>query len=274
MAKIFGIDIPSGLEEAYFKILQFANSITQDVVQQKGTIPTRTRKYAWKTQSLFLLWQDLYGGFDSTRKNAWTAYWITLPFSDHGGGNGWPGSGYSAFIYVNAPRYANGDDLLLDPPAGNLIVNGYFTDGLNNWNYDPDYATEVDNFCVFASEYYDGFNPVYIRQTIETLVFGNEYHIEFDAYIPDSSGADDRDIILGIFLNTDMGGGYGETPLPEYGYVPIFQNGDTNTHYSFNFIAYDGAEYEVPEFGVYIQEQGSYDFGETVRISNIVLSPV
>src|SRR6185503_17214187 len=107
MPKIYGLDIPPGLEEWFFKIMQFGNSSDQSNLVLKTAKPTRQRKARWNIQSLFVRWQSLYDGFDSTRKSAWTSYWSTLPFGSHVGAGGWPGSGYSAFVYVNAPLFRN-----------------------------------------------------------------------------------------------------------------------------------------------------------------------
>jgi hypothetical protein len=117
MAKILGLDIPAGLEDAYFKIVQFANGSTQNQINFKNTMLSRQKISNLANRSLFVLWQDLYNGFTQLRKTAWNEYWATLPFGSLGGPDYWPGSGYSAFVYLNAPRYRAGEDLLLDPPV-------------------------------------------------------------------------------------------------------------------------------------------------------------
>ncbi len=116
MVRILGIDIPPGLLDAWTKIFQFTDNTTQDNFIIKSAVPTRQKKTAWNIRSLFVRWQSLYDGFDTSRKASWTSYWGILPFGTHSGAGGWPGSGYSAFVYVNAPRYKAGLDLLLDPP--------------------------------------------------------------------------------------------------------------------------------------------------------------
>jgi hypothetical protein len=133
MPTITGLDIPPGLEDAFWSIFQFSNT-SQNVLNVKSSIPTRHKNAISKMNSLFVKWQSLYNGLSSARHIAWTSYWETLPFGSHGGANGWPGSGYSAFIYVNAPRYANGLSLLLDPPAyPELVPNGGFVGGYSPW---------------------------------------------------------------------------------------------------------------------------------------------
>jgi hypothetical protein len=85
-------------------------------------------------RSLFVKFKYLWEVFDVERRARWTAYWGTLPFSSHSGLGQWPGSGYSAFVYVNAPRYKNEQDLLIDPPGYlNLCVNGDLHLGVEGW---------------------------------------------------------------------------------------------------------------------------------------------
>lgn len=133
MVKIFGLDIPSGLEDLFFKIFQFGNNTTQTTIVGRTGFVTRAKKISWNTRSLFVRWASLYDGLTGGRHNAWTAYWISLPFSSHLGAGGWPGSGFSAFVYVNAPRLKAGLDLLLDPPTGVVLYEEFFDSGVGTW---------------------------------------------------------------------------------------------------------------------------------------------
>lgn len=132
------LDILPGLEDAYFSILQFTSNILQTGAQSRITPSSRYRATQLQGRSLIVLWYPLYDSFDSGRKAAWTDYWSTLPFGSHSGSGGWPGSGFSAFIYTNAPRYKAGLDLLLDPGfyTGEILINTDFSGGGTNWSSD------------------------------------------------------------------------------------------------------------------------------------------
>ena len=123
MAKIGGLDIPDALLDAWNSIFQFGSAATEDVIQSRITPASRYRTVSLEHRSLISLWAPLFDSFDLGRRNAWHSYW-----------GGWPGSGFSAFIEVNAPRYASGQDLLLDPPATNLLYNGNFSAGALGWD--------------------------------------------------------------------------------------------------------------------------------------------
>lgn len=132
---IDGLSIPPGLEQLFYNIFRPLDfTIDTTLATNKPRVSYR-QKSALNAQSLFVRWQGLYNGFDSSRKMAWATYWETLPFGTHSGGNGWPGSGFSAFVYVNAPRYKASEDLLLDPPSSfpELIVNGDFNGNTDDW---------------------------------------------------------------------------------------------------------------------------------------------
>lgn len=136
MALFDGLDIPPELETLFNALLSLGNNSSslgkRPVVSSGDTL----KKRVLNNRSLFILWKSLYDGFDSTRKGAWQLYWATLPFGSHSGSNGWPGSGYSAFVYINAPIYRVGGDLLLDPPSTNIIVDPNFTMGNAWWDFD------------------------------------------------------------------------------------------------------------------------------------------
>lgn len=117
MAKIFGLDIPSGLEDLFRAVLQLKPN--GDVEGIGLTLPKTTyrKNQGLRNRSLFVSLESYWDAFDSTHKTAWTEYWETLPFGPHSGDNGWPGSGYSAYVYANAPRIKEGLDLLEWPPG-------------------------------------------------------------------------------------------------------------------------------------------------------------
>lgn len=127
-----GIDIPPGLEDAYYGAVRLLGGNNPNTIIEKRQSPARKNFSQVSNRSLFVKFKSTWRSFDTSRKNSWTLFWEILPFGNHGGLNGWPGSGYSAFVYVNAPRYKRGEPLLLDPP-GNLIINGDFSDGDHNW---------------------------------------------------------------------------------------------------------------------------------------------
>lgn len=126
MVKIFGVDIPDGYKQAYFKVLQFANIAAADQVNLRNGPKSRFRLPSLKNRSLIVLWAPLFDSFTITRRNAWHAYW-----------GGWPGSGFSAFIEINAPRYRAGLSLLYDPPGGlgnEILSNPSFASSADGWD--------------------------------------------------------------------------------------------------------------------------------------------
>lgn len=150
MALFDGLDIPPELETLFNALLSLGNNSSslgkRPVVSSGDTL----KKRVLNNRSLFILWKSLYDGFDSTRKGAWQLYWATLPFGSHSGSNGWPGSGYSAFVYVNAPIYKVGGDLQLDPPTINIVVNGGFSPTPDPWDFDDEpNCSWADGFASF-----------------------------------------------------------------------------------------------------------------------------
>lgn len=150
--KLPDLNIPPGLEEAFYNVVQFLGGKSGEVYISHKTKPAK--KYFSKIafRSLFVKWKDLYNSFNETRKNSWTAYWLTLPFGGHWGASGYPGSGYSAFVYVNAPRYQSGESLLYDPPdlwGAELVLNGGFDGNMDYWeNEGEDPYLQYDDFCL------------------------------------------------------------------------------------------------------------------------------
>lgn len=164
--------------------------------------------------SLFLLWQELWSGFLAGRRDAWQAYWATLPFGAHSGENGWPGSGYSAFVYVNAPRYAAGLSLLLDPPTiygPELLASPNFEDE-GDWTLDENaiwtpgaITVEPDSneffgiaYQVFAEGLADGMYHIELNITVPTGVVG---------YLTPSWWEDEPAYIIGA-ITTEGSGDY------------------------------------------------------------------
>jgi len=110
------LSIPPGLEEAYFKVVQFGSAVGQNVILLRRSSPARSRFWTVGMRSLFVRFKSLWASFNNLRRSRWTVFWTSLPFGSHAGLNGYPGSGYSAFIYLNAPRYQRNLSILLDPP--------------------------------------------------------------------------------------------------------------------------------------------------------------
>lgn len=134
MAKIFGINIPAGWEDLFNLIFRQQSPALLNVLNTAAPIKRRSSYSALVLRSYFVMWQSLYDSFDSARRHSWDLYWLTLPFGSHSGANGWPGSGYSAFIYCNAPRYKAGLSLFFDPPYGvECLQNIDFSQGANFW---------------------------------------------------------------------------------------------------------------------------------------------
>lgn len=212
MAKVSDLDIPPGLEEPYFKIVQFASASSQDRIVLRRSSPARNRFYTVGDRSLFVLWAPLYNSLSTDRHDAWTAYWESLPFGDHSGLSGWPGSGFSAFVYANAPRYEAGLDPLLDPPAANLIYNGSFNGNANGWDInngayvDHDVETTDQDFQMFQQ---DWPNPQFLlvpggtyrlsataHTDLATGFVGLIYSDALNTYDPDTGGIVFEDIFL------------------------------------------------------------------------------
>jgi hypothetical protein len=183
MVKILGLDIPAGLENLFNSIFRPQGLNTLDFLTTQSPVK---QKYAYALlalRSFFVMWQDLYNSFDSSRRSRWDAYWLTLPFGSHSGANGWPGSGYSAFVYLNAPRYKKGLDLLLDPPFGvELLQNIDFSEGANHWQLIRNCSIQSGHLVfVNPGPYYEG--GLIWQSPINNISNGNPgmFVIEVDA---------------------------------------------------------------------------------------------
>lgn len=183
MAYVPFLDIIVGLEEAYFKIVQFGSAVLSDTIRLRRSSPARSRYYLYSENSLMVRWDSLYNSFDTARKGRWTNYWATLPFGSHGGANGYPGSGFSAFIYANAPRYKNGYSLWLDPPilGTELITNGDFLTDLSGWTVFSGRAIWQAGNCISSKTF--NSSALMIKQDI-TLVQGQRYLLVVNVYNP------------------------------------------------------------------------------------------
>lgn len=230
MARITDLDIPSGLEDLYNYVLSVLFDATAAGFKKRPSAGDAKKRAIRRGQSLFLLWQSLYDGFDGTRKGKWTTYWGTLPFGGHTGAGGWPGSGYSAFVYVNAPRYKNGEDLLLDPPGGygpELILNGDFAGNADNWILDAgDDAFLYADGVVYVD--YPALNDAYLQQV---LPLDNEanFHLTFNAAIDTDTPGD-------FLMPLDIVSANGGTGFPHI--ADLEPNGGVLTPYEFDFFCY------------------------------------
>ncbi len=139
MAKLFGLDILPEFEILFKKLLALPLFGDTQTAITKPPKQIYYKRIDTRGRSDFIIFAPIYNPLSSARHIAWTAYWGTLPFGSHSGAGGWPGSGFSAFVYVNAPRYKNGDDLLLDPPGvlgPELCTNPDFEFNADSWALD------------------------------------------------------------------------------------------------------------------------------------------
>jgi len=128
------LNIPSGLEELFAKVLQLKPNGT--ITGIGVTLPQQNHARAKRTsdRSPVVLLHPYWLTCTSLQKLAWQSYWSTLPYGTHVGAGGWPGSGFSAFVHVNASRLKAGLDILLDPPVyANLVPNGNFAGNADGW---------------------------------------------------------------------------------------------------------------------------------------------
>lgn len=268
MAKFFGLDIPSGLEDAFNAIVSVVEGNSALNFKHRPSGKSIVRRSGLAAQSLFVLWQSLYDGFDSTRKGKWTDYWGTLPFGPHSGSNGWPGSGFSAFVYVNAPRYKAGEDLLLDPPAGygpELITNGGFDGNADGWvlDYGDNPFSYTDHGVLVST---DDLADAYLRQTIEPLTAPNTFHLEFDMSVL-RTGSDDT-----LYTKIDVDSAAGGEGYPYFfnGHWPDLDG--VLRHYSYDgFLDGEGTdEGSTLEFKFVSDEIDAWD----IFITNVSLKQV
>jgi hypothetical protein len=181
MSWIQDLNIPAGLESLFWQIFR-PQTIPDIVSLVTQTKTTQKRTYGnLVARSFFVMWQSLYDSFIAARRARWTAYWLTLPFGSHSGAGGWPGSGFSAFVFVNAPRYKQGLDLLLDPPGyippgTELLINGDFTGGYSPWAKGTQWLYDSNQMKISFS------TPPQsdLWQDNLPLIYQNTYHLKFD----------------------------------------------------------------------------------------------
>lgn len=166
MAKLVGWSVPEYLIPAWQRLGKITLGIDSDTLRLNYPTLSYGKKKQLKDYSLFVLWEPLWATFDSTRRIAWQTFW-----------GGWPGSGYSSFVQINAPRYKAGLDLLLDPPSlgPEILLNGTFSAGLLHWN--------TINCLLEGGEVLIG-QEASLSQEFSTQEAG-EYYLTFDAVIRD-----------------------------------------------------------------------------------------
>jgi hypothetical protein len=126
--KVPDLDIPSGLEEAFFKVVQFASASLQNKIILRRSSPARRLFYRVADRSYFRLLKNYYNALSEDQKYAWLLFWAALDFSSHLGVNYYPGSAYSAFVFFNAPIYKNGDSIVSDFPGWQGFFESGFAD--------------------------------------------------------------------------------------------------------------------------------------------------
>jgi hypothetical protein len=239
-------DIEAGLETSFWNMCQVVGNSTSEVVGKKKGSPAKNNFYNVAKNSLFVKWESLWDSFLQSRKNAWTSYWLTLPFGDHMGAGGYPGSGYSAFVYLNAPRYQLGQDLLLDPPGfPELVFNGDFALGANGWDlyggaYYSNGAIHL-NATKFSSEF-----SLLLEKGI-TFVPEALYRLQFDFSVSNS-------YCEVLIYNLESGDLSGEWSLPS-----------GEGHFSEDFYFESGAEFD--EFWSPLFEMSNHPSGWIDNVS-------
>lgn len=131
------LDIPLGLEQAYRRVISIATGLGGVRGFSKRQSPARAYWPSYRLRSLFVQLAPGYDLLSVYRRNHWQWYWNWLPFTPNLGLRGWPGSGFSAFVYYNAPRLRAGLPLQLDAP-GSLYTFGsppFSTSGGGTFGY-------------------------------------------------------------------------------------------------------------------------------------------
>lgn len=233
--RVDDLDIPAGLEESYFKVVQFGSASAQNVILLRRSPPARSRRWTISERSLFVRFQSLWALFDSARRTRWQVYWATLPFGDHGGADGYPGSGYSGFIYVNAPRYASDLALLLDPPdypppSTELFTNGSMFSNLNGWSFGPFGDSFFDNHSIR----FEDSNIYFLQQNLSILQPGTSYHLKFDVLVTQPSFVPVNPWVLRCVFN--------ETPILSIDLIPYQDNAWHTLDFDFSTSDIPGAE--------------------------------
>lgn len=110
------LDIPSGLEELFAKVLQLKPNIGVTGIGLTLPQQTKTKAKVTGSRSPFVRWQSLWQALNGTYKINWRFYWKILAHQNRPNAGGWPGSGFSGYVFINAPRYKAGQTFLDDAP--------------------------------------------------------------------------------------------------------------------------------------------------------------
>lgn len=122
MAKVLGINIPDEFLTLWQKALHFLSDSTQTNVAANQAVKNKKNWIKQILNSYLPIFQPVYDGLPQYYRDAWTLYWTNLPFGPHSGAGGWPGSGFSAFVFLNAPRQKAGLPLILYPFTGTVAA--------------------------------------------------------------------------------------------------------------------------------------------------------
>jgi hypothetical protein len=129
-----GLQVPDELKSFWALVVKANAGTINQTVRLNYPSVSRYKGARLVDNSLFVLWEPLWQTFLFDRRIRWTNYWGTLPFGTHSGVGFWPGSGFSAFVYVNAPRLKAGLPLLLEPPyAVDIMLNPRFDGNADHW---------------------------------------------------------------------------------------------------------------------------------------------
>ena len=216
MPKITGLDIPPGLITQYQSVLTLAFYNANPTIKKRKYPVSYAQRISFANGSLFVKWQNLWGSFLAPRKLSWALYWETLPFGAHSGTGGWPGSGYSAFIYVNAPRYMAGLELLLDPPTtwGTEICPDPYFENAGLWTLNDNCNITGGKLIIpSVGGSYEGAARIEVPMTIDLRERRYEFIVKIPAGVdPLLFNADgppfDVTIMAGMY--TDGGGQIGQ----------------------------------------------------------------
>lgn len=177
MALFDTLDIPDALLDLWNAIFAVGNSGTTLGYRYSPSSRSPARRTALSVRSLLVILQPIWYDLTGAQYDAWEAYWSTLPFGPHSGLNGWPGSGFSAFVYENAKCYRAGLDWMLWPPTYNMVYNGDFALGSSGWTLVN--ATISAGQCNFA-------DPLHNAQLHNNFAFtfdlraGHTYRIQIE----------------------------------------------------------------------------------------------
>lgn len=275
MVKVTGLSVPDPLLNAYFKTLTSKNSFGIDNVGLKLPSQNWTRAKRTANRSLFLYLAPTWETFLSDRRTAWQAYWIALGHSFELTTAGWPGSGFSAFVEVNAPRIKLGEDLLLDPPATAIILNGGFDGSLDPWYaFAPIDSGEgfswgavwADGQVTWHADDFTEGDDESISQNYYAFTNDVTYHVALDLAV-----SSDASVYLPLFMRIGISAGF--DGYAEFDTHDIYANGLVLTHYEFDIVAFDDPDGEGSAF-FFIKPYGESNGGEAGAfvVDNVVVT--